>query len=139
MLTLWAHWHTYSICEDSDYSFTLLSDSWDGGRDMNYSGWSADSPPVYMQPTVLDAGPKNRTSINDVIRSQKIIGQSFSLLPLPHSQSRCSSVVKMAVNCTRSIVISNQMAVKLQRSLVNGQMSSRVRAKGQELIQGAAL
>lgn len=38
MLMLCAHWHTYSICEDSDYSFTLLFDSWDGGRDMNSSG-----------------------------------------------------------------------------------------------------
>lgn len=44
-----------------------------------------------MQPTDLDAEPKNRTSINDVIRSQKIIGRSFSSLPLPHSHSRCSS------------------------------------------------
>lgn len=81
---LCAQWHTYSICGGSDCSFAVLSDSWDGGRDTN-----SDSPPVYVQPTDLDPEPKNRTSINDVIRSQKIIGQPFS--SLPHSHSRCSS------------------------------------------------
>lgn len=34
---------------------------------------NSDSPPAYAQPTDLDAEPKNRTSINEVIRSQKMI------------------------------------------------------------------
>lgn len=85
---LCAPFHTYSICEQS-LGLTRITvshhHSWDGGINVNSN---TDSPPGVCAAD-LDAEQKNRTSINDTIRSEKIIGLSSSSLLLPHSHSQC--------------------------------------------------
>lgn len=79
MLMLWAHRHTYSIFVKTQITVSDLTVGTEAAI-------PTDSPPVYVRPTDLDAEPKNRASINDVIRSEEIIGQSLSSLPLPRSR-----------------------------------------------------
>lgn len=79
MLMLWAHRHTSSIFVKTQITVSDLTVGTEAAI-------STDSPPVYVRPTDLDAEPKNRASINDVIRSEEIIGRSLSSLPLPRSR-----------------------------------------------------